>query len=519
MTLTRVTARIYAADFRATYTVHLLYASLERMPSIARTFKVPFRIYLALVIASVLLSPPMVAPSADAPSFPVQIDRTGVVTPADRGHTIEDAFDVPPGTRQIDIDFDYERDEFDRPSQFDVGLRSPEGLRGWSEDHRAHIHIDATSASYGYLPGPTSPGNWSVLVGVANVPDRTRYHMSIRLSSDLSSPHVTLQSQPGWYAGDLHTHSGHSDGRIASSNTPVSVEDLAAAAAARGLDFIAVTDHNTSSHWIDVDRVQAATRRVLLLHGREITTYHGHFNAIGERRVSAFALDLSRPIRDLMTAASSDGSFVSINHAWLADDEWCPGCRWIARDRQTIAAARGIEVANGPTVDDLPGWDLWARLLNAGQWLVPVGGSDIHDLTGGDRRIGEPTTIVYANGLSEDDIVTGLKSGRVYGRTDGPDGPALDFRAEGAHDEFALMGQSIVPGHLHLLATIDRAEGQECEWLNRASTITTQPIQSDHATLTTDIDAQLGDWISLRLRRGPHVTAWSNAIYVGNAVR
>jgi hypothetical protein len=489
------------------------------MPSSPRTFKAPFRVYLTLVITAAILSPPMVAPSADAPSFPIQIDRTGVVTPADRGHTIEDRFEVPPGTRQVDIDFDHDRDESGMPIQFDIGVRSPDGLRGWSEDHRAHIHIDATSASYGYLPGSPLPGNWSVLVGAASVPERIRYRVSIRLSGDLSGPRAALGSRPGWYTGDLHTHSGHSDGRVASSDTPVTVEDLAAAAAQRGLDFIAVTDHNTSSHWIDVDRAQAATSRVLLLHGREITTYHGHFNAIGERQTSPFALNLSRPIRDLMSDASSDGSFVSINHPWLADDEWCPGCRWINRDRHTVAAAQGIEVANGPTADDLPGWDLWARLLNAGHRLVAIGGSDVHDLAGGDRRIGEPTTVVYANGLSEDDIVAGLKSGRVYGRSDGPNGPALDLRAEDAHEERALMGQSIAPGDLRVVANIDHAQGQDCEWLNRGAQIATQPIDTDHATLTIDVDGHPGDWVSVRVRDGRHVTAWSNAIYIDAAIR
>src|SRR5215471_18418659 len=138
------------------------------MPGIPRTFKIPFRVYLILVIAGAILSPPIVAPSADAPSFPVQIDRAGVVTPADRGHTVENTFVVPPGTRQVDVDFAYDRDR-SSAVQFDVGVRSPDGLLGWSEDHHAHIHIDATSASYGYLPGPPVPGKCTVLVGVANV--------------------------------------------------------------------------------------------------------------------------------------------------------------------------------------------------------------------------------------------------------------------------------------------------------------------------------------------------------------
>ena len=44
-----------------------------------------------------------------------------------------------------------------------------------------------------------------------------------------------------WLAGDFHSHTVHSDGVL-------SVGGLAALAASRGLDFLAVTDHNTTSH-------------------------------------------------------------------------------------------------------------------------------------------------------------------------------------------------------------------------------------------------------------------------------
>lgn len=70
-----------------------------------------------------------------------------------------------------------------------------------------------------------------------------------------------------------------------------------------------------------------------------------------------------------------------------------------------------------------------------------------------------------------------------------------------------------------MVASIDHARGQECEWVNRGSEITTQPIHADHATTTIDVDGHAGDWISVRVRNGPHVTAWSNAIYVGDAIR
>jgi len=54
-------------------------------------------------------------------------------------------------------------------------------------------------------------------------------------------PHTRLNGRErGWYRGDCHVHSVYSDGKL----TP---EQLAAGARAAGLDFIATTEHNTSS--------------------------------------------------------------------------------------------------------------------------------------------------------------------------------------------------------------------------------------------------------------------------------
>jgi len=176
---------------------------------------------------------------------------------------------------------------------------------------------------------------------------------------------------------------------------------------------------------------------VLLLHGSEMTTYQGHFNTIGARRPSDYRLGPTRPMRRVLEDAASDGAFLSINHPLSPkDDEWCVGCGWANRDSDTIDGVRGVEIVNGPAVGDRsPAWQWWADLANAGHRLVAVGGSDSHDPAASNRRVGQPATVVYASALSEDAIVAGLRSGRVYVRTTGAGGlrstcvvPAADSR-------------------------------------------------------------------------------------------
>lgn len=76
----------------------------------------------------------------------------------------------------------------------------------------------------------------------------------------------------GWLKGDFHVHSVHSDG-------DASVIQVAQVAVRRGLDFIAITDHNTISQLRDFS--EASQNDVILILGEEVTTYYGHMNALG----------------------------------------------------------------------------------------------------------------------------------------------------------------------------------------------------------------------------------------------
>ncbi|MGW9123009.1 CehA/McbA family metallohydrolase, partial [Streptomyces sp. NPDC055663] len=78
----------------------------------------------------------------------------------------------------------------------------------------------------------------------------------------------------GWYRGDCHVHSVHSDGEL----TP---QQLTAAARSAGLDFLATTEHNTAAAHGVWNR--PAGDDLLVILGEEVTTRTGHWLALGIR--------------------------------------------------------------------------------------------------------------------------------------------------------------------------------------------------------------------------------------------
>jgi hypothetical protein len=441
----------------------------------------------------------------------------GVLNRADYERLLEREFEVPSGTEHLEIGLSY--DDRER-TVIDLGLRGPAGFRGWSGGGTQQIFVATHSASYGYTPGPLEPGRWAVVLGVPNIREAvtTAYRLEIKFSA-AQKPHVALSNGSRWYAGDLHSHSGHSDGRTLTGDgrrlrvPPYRVFDAAARAR---LDFVALTDHNTASHWADVDRLQPLYPGVLLLHGREITTYRGHFNAIGEQRFVDFRLGPSRSIASVAADVSRAGAFISINHPTRPDDEGCMGCGWNDGDADTMSHFQGVEILNGDGNGDLlAGWRYWARMLNRGHRLVAIGGSDEHtpDETA-DRRMGMPTTVVYASELSERAVVAGLRSGRVYIRTRGVDGPEVELAAR-RDTALTQMGGTIAPGRITLEVRTRRAGGQRIEWIRNGEVEKTETIPADGA-VALDVDARSGSWFSVILRDTSAPTTFTNAIFVGS---
>src|SRR6266568_4347413 len=142
------------------------------------------------------------------------------------------------------------------------------GMANWSHTGRWTLE-DRFASPWHYLPVDLEAGTWQVMIGVHRVPpDVLRYRLTAETALLGMAPGPTPPAPPPprdrpprrvlparagrrWLAGDLHTHTVHSDGAL-------TVQELAALAAGRGLDFLAVTDHNTVSHHAEL---AAAARR------------------------------------------------------------------------------------------------------------------------------------------------------------------------------------------------------------------------------------------------------------------
>jgi predicted metal-dependent phosphoesterase TrpH len=319
--------------------------------------------------------------------------------------------EVPPGVGRITVTVDYSR--FTLASGIagnvlDLGIFGPAGLRGWSGGARTTFTLSDTDATPGYLPGPIAPGMWEVALGpVVLNPLGMRWKVRVDLAPSTEAaplfapappPPEVPGRGPGWYRGDLHLHTVHSDGR----RTP---GELADAARANGLDFIVSTDHNTNA----ANRCWGAEdlSGLLVVPGAEVTTRHGHWLAVGlgpDEWIDWRYAPRDRRFAGYAERVRAAGGMVVAAHPALP----MPSCAWEFGYRHVDA----IEVWNGRwTPDDEVALRIWDRLLRRGRRIVAVAGSDSH---AAHQAVGRPYTAVHAPRLSSASVVEALLLGRSY---------------------------------------------------------------------------------------------------------
>ena len=228
-------------------------------------------------------------------------------------------------------------------------------------------------------------------------------------------------------------HTAHSDGSCASQSgrsVPCPVFLTAQAAVARGLDFIAISDHNATSQYEAMRELQPYFDRLLLIPGREITTFWGHFNIFGITQfVDYRAVPGGRDVNAILRDVRAKGGIASINHAYSPDGEICMGCGWKPPYPVDMSLFTGIEVINGGQIISTGFWD---RQLAGSLRLTAIGGSDNHNGPAEPKRpnaIGSPTTVVEAKDLSVAAILEGIREGRVFVDLTGSRDKMIDIEA------------------------------------------------------------------------------------------
>jgi hypothetical protein len=388
---------------------------------------------------------------------PPDATLTGVLTRADHQTYKELPFAVPAGVQRVTVDLDYGGRE--QRTVVDLGLRDPERFRGWSGGNKRSFTVAAEEATPSYLPGPIRPGTWRVILGVPNIADAVRAPYTVRIWLDRSPfagfAEAPLRTGPGWYRGDLHTHTGHSDGFCApapgKARVPCPVHRTLDAARAAGLDFVAITDHNTTSQAASLRELQPAYPDLLVLAGRETTTFVGHFNVIGPIRETDFQIGGPRApsVNVSLSQAQAAGGLVIVNHPVSPKGVPCVGCGWTAPNTDW-SKVDAVEVVNGGFLKSDPvgaegplsGVPFWEARLNEGHRLTAIAASDNHDATTpatAVQSVGRPRTVVHARELSQTSILEGLQGGRAFVDLTGSPGVELEFTAR-AGAERAVMG-------------------------------------------------------------------------------
>jgi hypothetical protein len=347
----------------------------------------------------------------------------GEVTGAQNKTYIEIPFDVPAGVRRLSVDFTYTGKE--QHTALDLGIEDPVRFRGNSGGNKSHFTLSESDATPSYLPGPIPSGKWKLLISVPNIrpAEHSTYRAEIRFNSAIEGQGFTqtpLVTGQRWYRGDLHMHTAHSDGSCASQSgrsVPCPLFLTAQTAVARGLDFIAITDHNATSQYDAMRELQPYFDRLLLIPGREITTFWGHFNIYGVTQyVDYRAVPGGRNVDDIVRDVRAKGGIASVNHADSPDGEICMGCGWKPPDPVDMSLFAGVEVINGGRIM-LSSADFWDRSIAGQVRLTAIGGSDNHNGPAEPNHpgsIGIPTTVVDAAELSVPAILDGIRKGRVF---------------------------------------------------------------------------------------------------------
>jgi len=456
----------------------------------------------------------------------------GAITGADNGGYKDLPFKVPAGIVRITITFSHTGAA--QHTVIDLGLFDNERFRGWSGGDKTTFTVSATDATPSYLPGAIHAGTWRLILGIPNIRKdaKATYEAAIVFTRAGAAPppsafsDAPLKQGPNWYRGDLHMHTAQSDGScdsLSGKKVPCPLFKTLEAAAARGLDFVAVSDHNTISHFNEQRELQPYFDSLLLIPGREITTYRGHANVFGTTDFIDFRLGTKAVpnFAALLGKVEAAHALISINHPKLPSGEVCMGCGWTVPDTD-YKRIPAIEIVNGGATalfnnadNPVSGIPFWEALLNKGYRITGIGGSDNHNATASKDAVGYPSTVVYADNLSDKAILDGIRAGHVFIDTEGSKDGMLDLTATLGRTHAAMGDNLRAPNGESVVFTVQTAPGANVRIIEDGKPLAVTFTPGDVAGVSTFRLTSDGarHWVRAEVR-----DANNRLLFIGNPV-
>jgi hypothetical protein len=323
----------------------------------------------------------------------------------------------------------------------------------------------------------------------------------------------------GWFRGDLHVHTARSH------DTTEPVASVIAKARARGLDFIALTDHDVLPPEDDAEARAAAAGKIEVIGGVEWTSFsHAAFlgaRALPPRFRDAPGAGLEARVEGALEAARAAGAVIVLAHPaearfpWLLDVRGADAVEvwngfWAVSNAglralgpaalERAAALAGVtpsalieRTALAPGSGNDQALFYWEERLERGERLAAVGGSDHH----GWFQPGAPATWVLAPSARAPDVLAAIREGRTV-VTAGPEGPPVTLEAGDA-----VVGGVVPAGRkVAIRARVEAKKGMVLQVLKRRRVVAEVAIDADgERALAFEDTPAPGDWYRADLYR------------------
>ena len=367
----------------------------------------------------------------------------------------------------------------------------------------------------------------------------------------LSAGAATGPAGRRWLAGDLHVHTTYSHDVWGGPGDDNTGEDefytlgwtpgeQIRIAESRGLDFVALTDHNRTDALRDASY---ASDRLTLLPGYEHSLSGGHAGVFVPDRAALTDivrdLDGSTGFRDaeglarFLAAVRERNGMVVLNHPMDGRDGFAGPPTW----EYPVAASLGVsavEVWNSqwanrsdvlpiaPT-DSAAAVPWWESEFLPRTRMPMVGGSDNHwRVLTAVAGVGQPTTWVHADGRTPADLIAAISAGRttISAQPPGLGGARLEPTVTEDWAGGATVGlgdRAGARGPLVVRTRVVNGSGQRLRLISSGMVVAETPVVTPDQVVEQPVVLRPGGWLRLELLASPGaaMTALTSPVYAG----